>query len=101
MGAQTGSSCFWRSNANPIVGEWELATAPRILAIRIKVGFGVHVRCRRQQPGKSEGSASFAEQLRNITQPLHPERPVQAQSVWVASCAPWTRDSNFAHITVG
>src|SRR5690349_15830286 len=34
IGAHTGSSCFFVSYAKPIVGEWELATAPMIFAMR-------------------------------------------------------------------
>src|SRR5512135_775800 len=34
IGAHDGSSCFCRSSANPIVGEWEVATPPKILAIK-------------------------------------------------------------------
>src|SRR5688572_19366595 len=33
MGAHTGSSCFFWSKANPMVGVCELATAPIIFAI--------------------------------------------------------------------
>jgi hypothetical protein len=35
MGFQTGSFCFDVSNAKPIVGVWDVASAPMILAMTI------------------------------------------------------------------
>src|SRR5438132_4137777 len=38
IGAHTGSCCFFLSYAKPMVGVWELATAPRILAMELARG---------------------------------------------------------------
>ena len=35
MGAHTGSCCLWRSNAKPMVGVWEQATAPMMRAMGV------------------------------------------------------------------
>src|SRR5579863_9843472 len=51
MGAQTGSFCFFWSSAKPIVGVWDDATAPMILAMRV-------LYCMPSQALRLEGRAS-------------------------------------------